>query len=680
MRNIRVYNLKGIDCPSCAIKIEEAVKKIDGVESLNLNPLNGRFEVSTTHQEVGIFDNLVKETIAKVDPAITTQNGDKPLKREWTSFLVIPARVVVSLTLLGLAIYFQNSNLAYLFYLLSYLASGYDILLKALKNLFRGVVFDENFLMTIATIGAFAIGQHSEAVAVMAFYQVGEFFQSLAVYRSKRSISALIDLKAVTATVLREGQYVTVPVEEIEKGETFVVRSGEKIPLDGVVKSGSSLLNTSALTGESLPVAVSVGSKVLSGSINGSGALQVVASGTYAESTVALILKMVEESTSRKTESERFITRFAKVYTPIVVLLALLLATIPPLFSPLPFALWLYRALVFLVISCPCALVVSVPLAFFAGIGALARMGVLVKGSNYLQLLSETKVVVFDKTGTLTKGQFSYNGMKVRKNSPYSEEELLQWAASLEHNSTHPIGRAIVDSFDGDLLEVTNVVELPGVGIEGHFEEHYVKVGLGERKELSISVDGVVEATLFVADSIKEEAKESVEELRKLGVERVVLLSGDSAPAVAQVAQAVGIEEYYSRLLPQDKVAHIERLLGEKSPKSSLVFVGDGINDAPVLARSDIGVSMGQLGSDAAIEASDVVIMEDHLKRLPQAIRSSRRTLSIVRQNIALALIVKGAILILGALGWATMWMAVFGDTGVALLAILNGLRALKRL
>lgn len=680
MRNTRVYNLKGIDCPSCALKIEEAVKKIEGVESLNLNPINGRFMVSTTHKEIEIFDNLIKETIAKVDPGITTHNTESSNKREWASFLIIPFRIVLSLLLLGLAIYWQPSNLAYLFYLLSYLASGYDILLKAVRNLFRGVLFDENFLMTIATIGAFAIGQHSEAVAVMAFYQVGEFFQSLAVYRSKRSISALIDLKAVTATVIRGGQYLTIPVEEIEKGETIVVRGGEKVAVDGVVVEGSSLLDTSALTGESLPVTVNVGSKILSGSINGGGVLHVEASGTYEESTVALILKLVEESTSRKTESERFITKFAKVYTPIVVLLALLLALIPPLFSPLPFSVWLYRALVFLVISCPCALVVSVPLSFFAGIGALARMGVLVKGSNYLQLLAEAKVVVFDKTGTLTKGKFSYTKMEVRDNSPYSEEALLQMAASLEHNSTHPIGRAIVEAYNGELLNVSRVVELPGRGIEGYFGELHVIVGLGATKELSITIDGVVEAILFVVDSIKEEAIESVAELKRLGVEKLVLLSGDSPASVAQVAKEVGIGEYYSRLLPQEKVLHIERLLGEKPSKSSLIFVGDGINDAPVLARSDIGVSMGQLGSDAAIEASDVVIMEDHLKRLPQAIKSSRRTLSIVRQNIALALIVKGVILILGALGWASMWMAVFGDTGVALLAILNALRALKRL
>ena len=680
MRNTRVYNLKGIDCPSCALQIEEAVKKLEGVESLELNPINGRFKVSTTLEEVDTFDSLVKETIAKVDPGIITNTGSELPKKEWRSFLVIPIRIIISLLFLGLAVYLQPSNLTYLFYLLYYLASGYDVVLKAFRNLFRGVVFDENFLMTIATVGAFAIGQHAEAVAVMAFYQVGEFFQSIAVYRSKRSITALIDLKAVTATVIRGGEYVTIAVEELQKGDLFVVRSGEKVPVDGVIKEGASFLDVSALTGESLPVTVEAGSKILSGSINGSGVLQVEADGTYEESTVALILKMVEESTSRKTESERFITRFAKVYTPIVVLLAILIALLPPLFTPLSFSVWLYRALVFLVISCPCALVVSVPLSFFAGIGSLARMGVLVKGSNFLQLLSETKGVVFDKTGTLTEGKFTYRGMEIREGSPYSEEELLQMAASLEQNSTHPIGKALVEAYKGSLLEATNLNERAGKGIEGYFDQLFVEVGLGSTQELSISVDGVVEATLLVVDSLKEEAREAIAELREVGVERVVLLSGDSESAVAQAAQEVGIEEYYSRLLPQDKVAYIERLLGEKPKNSSLLFVGDGINDAPVLARSDIGVSMGQLGSDAAIEASDVVIMEDQLKRLPQAIKSSRRTLRIVRQNIIFALAVKIIILILGALGWATMWMAVFGDTGVALLAILNALRALKRL
>ncbi len=680
MRNTRVYDLKGIDCPSCALQIEEEVKKLDGVESLELNPINGRFKVLTTQSEVDTFDSLVKETIAKVDPAIITHNGTDSPQREWRSFLVIPIRILISLLFLGVAITFQPNNFAYLFYLLSYLASGYDVVLKAFRNLFRGVVFDENFLMTIATVGAFTIGQHSEAVAVMAFYQVGEFFQSIAVHRSKRSISALVDLKAVTATVIRGGEYLTIAIEELQKGDIFVVRSGEKVPVDGVIREGASFLDTSALTGESLPVAVEAGSKILSGSINGSGVLQVEASGTYEESTVALILKMVEESTSRKTESERFITRFAKIYTPIVVLLALLIALVPPLFSSLSFSVWLYRALVFLVISCPCALVVSVPLSFFAGIGALARMGVLVKGSNFLQLLSQTKGVVFDKTGTLTEGKFTYQGMEIREDSPYSEEELLRMAASLEHNSTHPIGKALVEAYKGSLLEATNLKERAGKGIEGYFGQLFVEVGLGSTQELSISVEEVVEATLTVVDSIKSEAKEAIAELRKVGVERITLLSGDSENAVAQAAQELGVEEYYSRLLPQDKVAHIERLLKEKPKNSSLLFVGDGINDAPVLARSDIGVSMGQLGSDAAIEASDVVIMEDQLKRLPQAIRSSRRTLRIVRQNIIFALSIKIIILILGALGLATMWMAVFGDTGVALLAILNALRALKRL
>ncbi len=680
MRNTRVYDLKGIDCPSCALQIEEEVKKLDGVESRELNPINGRFKVLTTQSEVDTFDSLVKETIAKVDPAIITHNGTDSPQREWRSFLVIPIRILISLLFLGVAITIQPNNFAYLFYLLSYLASGYDVVLKAFRNLFRGVVFDENFLMTIATVGAFAIGQHSEAVAVMAFYQVGEFFQSIAVHRSKRSISALVDLKAVTATVIRGGEYLTIAIEELQKGDIFVVRSGEKVPVDGVIREGTSFLDTSALTGESLPVAVEAGSKILSGSINGSGVLQAEASGTYEESTVALILKMVEESTSRKTESERFITRFAKIYTPIVVLLALLIALVPPLFSSLSFSVWLYRALVFLVISCPCALVVSVPLSFFAGIGALARMGVLVKGSNFLQLLSQTKGVVFDKTGTLTEGKFTYQGMEIREDSPYSEEELLRMAASLEHNSTHPIGKALVEAYKGSLLEATNLKERAGKGIEGYFGQLFVEVGLGSTQELSISVEEVVEATLTVVDSIKSEAKEAIAELRKVGVERITLLSGDSENAVAQAAQELGVEEYYSRLLPQDKVAHIERLLKEKPKNSSLLFVGDGINDAPVLARSDIGVSMGQLGSDAAIEASDVVIMEDQLKRLPQAIRSSRRTLRIVRQNIIFALSIKIIILILGALGLATMWMAVFGDTGVALLAILNALRALKRL
>ncbi|MFA5468771.1 MAG: heavy metal translocating P-type ATPase [Sphaerochaetaceae bacterium] len=675
MRNTRIYNLTGVDCPSCALKIEEAATRLEGVKSSQLNMVSGKFVVSLDAQGGPQFDSLLKSTVAKVDPNVKMRLF-KESKGVWKTFYTLPLRVLTTIILILIARRIDSFPL----YLLAYLISGYDVIFKALKNIFKGRLFDENFLMTIATVGAFLIGQHAEAVAVMAFYQIGEFFQTLAVHRSRTSIAALIDIKAVTATVVRNGQQITIPVEELRSGETFIVRAGEKVPVDGVVTQGSSHLDAKALTGESLPVSVTAGDAILSGSINGSGVLTVKASGTYEESTVAKILKLVEDSASRKTQRERFITSFARYYTPVVVALALLIALVPPLFSALPRATWLYRSLVFLVISCPCALVISVPLSFFAGIGALARMGILVKGSNFIQLLATTGSVIFDKTGTLTRGEFSYRGMSITQGSPFNEEELLRLAASLESHTTHPIGLAITGAYKGDLLPAEKVKERAGIGIEGFVDDHFIELSKGDGRDLNLRVDGHIEAQIRVVDKLKAEAATAVQALRALKVPQIALLSGDSARSVEEAASEATITEYYSRLMPQDKVDYVERFMDQKPHNSALLFVGDGINDAPVLARSDIGVSMGQLGSDAAIEASDVVIMQDNLLSLPTAIRSSRRTLKIVRQNIIFAIAVKVIIMALGALGYANMWMAVFGDTGVALLAVLNSLRAMKRL
>ncbi|MFA7018631.1 MAG: heavy metal translocating P-type ATPase [Sphaerochaetaceae bacterium] len=689
----RIYTLEGIDCAGCASNIEEAVAKIEGVTSSRINLLNYKIEVVAKEPAPKDLDERIQAAIRKTDAKVTAtleEQGKtipKPHALRWQRFIRIPVRILASLIALYFAIATTNQTLSLLLFVGAYLISGYDIVFRAVRNIFRGKVFDENFLMTVATIGAFAISQYSEAVAVMAFYQVGEYFQEIAVHRSRTSIEKLMDIKPLNATVIRDGKHVTVKPEQIVIGDILLIRPGEKIPVDAVVTEGTSLIDTKALTGESLPQVVESGDSLLSGGINGESVLQAKATRSYTDSTVATILRLVEESTMHKAQSERFITRFARYYTPIVVILASLLALIPPLFSPLPFSVWLYRALVFLVISCPCALVISVPLTFFAGIGALAKMGVLVKGSNYVQALAKTNVVVFDKTGTLTKGEFAYNGMEVLKDSSFSEETLLHYAASVEVNSTHPIAKAIVAAYSGPLKQAEAVAEVPGKGIEGIVDQYHVKVGSARyitgtdtESGILIAVDNTIMGRLHVTDSIKNESIETIKQLKALGTDSIVMLSGDAHETVSATAQSIGITEYYGQLLPQDKVAHIERLLASKQENTSLVFVGDGINDAPVLARADIGISMGSMGSDAAIEASDIVIMQDDVSRIPFAIMSSKRTLAIVKQNIIFALAVKVIIMALGALGFASMWMAVFADTGVALLAILNALRAMKQI
>lgn len=578
-------------------------------------------------------------------------------------------------------------------FLASYLIMGLDVVWKAFRNILHGQVFDENFLMSIATIGAFIVGEYPEGVAVMLFYQVGELFQSYAVNKSRASITDLMDIRPDYANVEREGKLQKISPEQVKIGEIIVVQPGEKVPLDGKVVEGSSLVDTSALTGESLPREVQAGSEILSGFINENGLLKVQVEKEFGESTVSRILNLVENASSKKAHAERFITKFARYYTPAVVIVALVLAILPPMILGGGWDDWVYRALIFLVVSCPCALVISIPLSFFGGIGGASKCGVLVKGSNYLEALARTRTVVFDKTGTLTKGSFS-----VTKVNPVEMDEktLLRYAALAEQHSSHPISlsirKAYGEELDSSLVE--NVEEISGCGVKVTAEGKTILAGnerLMKRENISypeeelpagtvvhVALDGEYAGYILIADQIKEDAPRAIQELKAAGVQKTVMLTGDNRTVGEAVAKQLKIDEVHTQLLPDGKVEMVEALLKKKSAKESLVFVGDGINDAPVLARADVGIAMGALGSDAAIEAADVVIMTDEPSKIASVIKISRKTLRIVRQNVIFALGIKAAILILAAFGVATMWEGVFADVGVSFLAILNSLRAMR--
>lgn len=577
-------------------------------------------------------------------------------------------------------------------YLIGYLIVGLEILEKALKNIKNGQVFDENFLMSIATIGAFLLGEYLEGIAVMLFYQIGELFQSYAVNQSRKSISDLMDIRPDHAVVLRDSQEEVVDPEEVVVGEVIVVRPGEKVPLDGTIIEGNSSLDTAALTGESVPTTVTSGETILSGCINLTGVLKIRVEKEFEQSTVARILDLVENASSQKAKVENFITRFARYYTPIVVMAAAVLAVIPPLFLPdYPFAVWIYRALTFLVISCPCALVISIPLSFFGGIGAASRSGILVKGSNYLELLSNAEFAVFDKTGTLTEGVFRVSEIVPEG---MEQEDLLGIAAYAEAYSSHPIAQSILEAYGKpiDRTQIHEINEIAGRGIWANVGEIEVyagnaklmqDIGIEYLKEVPagtivyIVVDYVYAGYLLIADVVKSDAKKAIEDLKKIGIKKTVMLTGDSDLIGRRIAEKLGMDEVYTQLLPEDKVTRIERLIERKSNKGTLVFVGDGINDAPVLARADVGIAMGGLGCDAAIEAADVVIMTDEPSKLAAMIKIARKTVKICRENIVLALGIKAVVLLLGALGIADMWAAVFADVGVAVLAILNAMRTL---
>ena len=606
--------------------------------------------------------------------------------------IIVAAVLIIAFSFLPL-----EGCIRFVCYMVPYLVIGYDVLRKAIKGILNRQVFDENFLMAVATVGAIALGDYKEGVSVMLFYQIGELFQSYAVGKSRRNISELMDIRPDYANVEKDGELEQVDPDEVEVGTVIVVQPGEKVPIDGVITEGSSTLNTSALTGESLPREAKAGDEVISGCINMTGLLKIQTTREFGESTVSKILELVENSSSRKSRSENFISKFARYYTPAVCYGALALAILPPIVRMLALGLapewgdWIYRALTFLVISCPCALVISIPLSFFAGIGGASHEGVLVKGSNYLETMAQTKYVVFDKTGTMTQGVFEVSGVH---HNTIPEEQLLEYAALAECSSSHPISKSLQKAYGKpiDRNRVTDIEEISGHGVKAKVDGVEVAVGnakLMKQMDLPysechevgtivhVAVDGAYAGHILISDQLKPHAKQAIQDLKRAGITKTVMLTGDMKRVADQVAAELGIDEVHSELLPADKVAKVEELLAKKGEKEKLAFVGDGINDAPVLSRADIGIAMGALGSDAAIEAADVVLMDDDPQKIAKAIKISRKCLRIVYENIYFALGIKAICLILGALGIANMWMAIFADVGVMVIAVLNAIRAL---
>ena len=601
--------------------------------------------------------------------------------------------IALILFLIALIIDFGNVWINNVIYIIAYIIVGFEIVRKALRNITRGKVFDENFLMTVATIGAFGIGEFPEAVAVMLFYQVGELFQSYAVDKSRKSIASLMDIRPDYANIEKDGKLEKVDPDEVKIGDIIVVKPGEKIPLDGTVVEGKTNLDTKALTGEPMPREANIGDDVISGCINLNGLIKVKVTKEFGESTVSKILDLVENASSKKSKSENFITKFAAYYTPIVVIIAVILAIVPPLVIPgAEFLDWIYRALSFLVVSCPCALVISIPLSFFGGIGGASKMGILIKGSNYLEALANTEIVVFDKTGTLTEGDAKVQKIEAEG---ISKEELLEITALAENFSNHPIALSIKSEYNKPIDEkrIVKTQELTGRGIKATIDEKEVLVGneklMKEEKidykectdagtALYVAIDKKYVGYILIADSIKKDSKKAIQNLKKNGIKQTVMLTGDRKQVGEVVAKELGIDKVYTELLPDGKVEKVEELLKEKSPKGKLAFVGDGINDAPVLAISDIGIAMGALGSDAAIEAADVVLMTDEPSKIVDAIHLSKKTMRIVKENITFAILVKVIVLILSAFGLSTMWEAVFADVGVSIIAIINALRVLR--
>jgi Cd2+/Zn2+-exporting ATPase len=707
----KTYTLEGLCCPKCAAKIEKHVAALEGVSSALVDFSVQKLTIEA--RNAGQWEDIIARVggiIKRLEPDIELRdaeffpNGetaedkaDSPPAKSWIRRL----RVGLGMALFVVGMIFDYAQsvalpplMRLVIFLISYLLVGGEALVKAAKNISKGEIFDENFLMAIATIGAFAIGEYPEGAAVMIFYRVGEAFQDYAVGRSRKSISALMDIRPDYANLKTAAGLERVSPETVRVGDLIVVKPGEKIPLDGVVVEGFSALDTSALTGESLPRDVEQGSAVLSGSINKNGLLTIEVSKVFGESTVSKILNLVQNAGSKKSVTENFITKFARCYTPVVVFSALALAVLPPLFIPgASFAEWINRALVFLVVSCPCALVISIPLSFFGGIGGASRNGILIKGSNYLEALTKVDTVVFDKTGTLTKGVFSVT--KLVPAGGLGEEKLLYYAAHAESHSSHPIALSIRNAYRKELEAgvVSSYEEIAGKGVSVRVGEDAVLAGNARLLEagnvavplveepgtvVCVAVNGAYAGYIVIADEMKADSKAAVEELRNIGVKRVAMLTGDSKAVGESIAQQIGLDTVYSELLPHQKVECLEALERDKSGQGKLVFVGDGINDAPALARSDVGIAMGGVGSDAAIEAADVVLMTDEPSKIAGAIRIARKTRSIVWQNIIFALSVKGVILIMGALGLATMWEAVFGDVGVTLIAVLNAMRVMK--
>ena len=700
----RVFVLKGLTCPNCSSKIEREVAALGGVNESSINlvaqTLTVDFSGDYSGDALDDITRIVHSHESDVEVAMPEDTADKAEGEPENSDKSTIARLA-----LGAAVYAAGIVLTYFFpyvngyitlgvLVLAYIILGADVVMRALKNILKGRVFDENFLMTISTVGAFAIGEYPEAVAVMLFYQIGELFQDMAVRRSRKSISSLMDIRPDSANVKRNGAWISVSPQEVAVGEIIVVKPGEKIPLDGVVIDGESMLDTRALTGESVPRSIKKGDTALSGCINQSGAVTIEVTKEYGESTVSKIIDLVENAASRKAPTENFITKFARYYTPAVVILAAFLAVVPPLLFGGVWAEWINRSFVFLVISCPCALVISVPLTFFSGIGSASRKGVLVKGSNYLEALNSLETVVFDKTGTLTKGVFRVSD--INTDNGFTGGQVLQLAAAAESMSNHPIARSIAEEYGGEIDEskITDYSEISGHGISAVYDGSRVLVGndkLMKRFGINfkkcekagtvvyVACDGKYAGSILISDEIKSDSRKAISQLKALGVKNTVMLTGDNEEIAKAVSGELGLDEYHSQLLPDQKVEILERLDKSKGKGGKLAFVGDGVNDAPVLARADIGIAMGGLGSDAAIEAADVVLMTDEPSKLVDAVKTAKATRRIVKQNIIFALAVKAAFLVLGAFGIAGMWEAVFGDVGVMLLAVLNAMRILKK-
>lgn len=700
----RVFVLKGLTCPNCSSKIEREVAALGGVNESSINlvaqTLTVDFSGDYSGDALDDITRIVHSHESGVEVTMPEDTADKAESEPENSDKSTIARLA-----LGAAVYAAGIVLTYFFpdvngyitlgvLVLAYIILGADVVMRALKNILKGRVFDENFLMTISTVGAFAIGEYPEAVAVMLFYQIGELFQDMAVRRSRKSISSLMDIRPDSANVKRDGALIAVAPQEVAVGEIIVVKPGEKIPLDGVVIDGESMLDTRALTGESVPRSIKKGDTALSGCINQSGAVTIEVTKEYGESTVSKIIDLVENAASRKAPTENFITKFARYYTPAVVILAALLAVVPPLLFGGVWAEWINRSFVFLVISCPCALVISVPLTFFGGIGSASRKGVLVKGSNYLEALNSLETVVFDKTGTLTKGVFRVSD--INTDNDFTGGQVLQLAAAAESMSNHPIARSIAEEYGEEIDEskITDYSEISGHGISAVYDGSRVLVGndkLMKRFGINfkkcekagtvvyVACDGKFAGSILISDEIKSDSRKAISQLKAMGVKNTVMLTGDNEEIAKAVSGELGLDEYHSQLLPDQKVEILERLDKSKSKGGKLAFVGDGVNDAPVLARADIGIAMGGLGSDAAIEAADVVLMTDEPSKLVDAVKTAKATRRIVKQNIVFALAVKAAFLVLGAFGIAGMWEAVFGDVGVMLLAVLNAMRILKK-
>lgn len=737
--------LNGLDCANCANKIETKVNKINGVKEATVN-------FSTTLliaeiKEESLKDeiiNEIKSIVKKLEPDVKVEEklNNKVIKNTTseckgsccsTSFENGEVKKCTEKTkinknethnhthsnglsennagvieyikenimlIIGTLIYLvalayngNNNSVSIILFIASYLVIGGEVILTALKNITNGEIFDENFLMSIATIGAFFIGEYPEAVAVMLFYQIGEVFQGYAVNKSRKSISSLMNIRADYANVLRSNNEVKVSPEDVSLNEVILIKPGERVPLDGVVLSGESFLDTSALTGESVPREIKAGDEILSGEINNSGVLKVRVTKEYGESTVARILELVENASNKKAPTEKFITKFSKIYTPIVVLVAVLVAIIPPIFiKGAVFSEWLYKALSLLVVSCPCALVVSIPLGFFSGIGAASKKGILVKGGNYLEALKESEIIVFDKTGTLTKGVFKVTSINAKN---ISKDELLEITALGEANSNHPIAVSIAEAYGKKINknEIESYKEVAGHGVEAIIRGKNVLLGNSKLMIknnifydkvntigtiVHIAINSEYKGNIIISDEIKENVKEAIVELKNAGIKKTVMLTGDSKEVAEKVANDIGIDEIYSELLPSDKVNKLEEVLNKKVGNGKVLFVGDGINDAPVLARADIGIAMGGVGSDAAIEAADVVLMKDKIESISDAIRISRKTNKILWQNIIFSLFIKVAVMILVVAGLTNMWAAVFADVGVTLLAVLNSMRIIR--